>query len=65
MEGSYPYDIFHGTYGEALLQLLGDMAYRRVFSTPEIFKMEVAESVILDFLMNKFVNAVIYYYTDV
>ncbi len=65
MEGSYPYDIFHGTYGEELMQLLGDMAYRRVFSTPDIFKMEVAESVILDFLMNKFVNAVIYYDTDV
>lgn len=65
MEGSYPYDIFRGTYGEELMDLLGDMAYRRVFTTPDIFKMEVAESVILDFLMNKFVNAVIYYDTDV
>lgn len=65
MEGSYCYDIFHETYGEDLMNLLGDMAYRRVFTTPDIFKMEVAESVILDFLMNKFVNAVIYYDTDV
>lgn len=65
MEGSYPYDIFRGTYGEELMDLLGDMAYRRVFTTPDIFKMEVAESVILDFLMSKFVNAVIYYDTDV
>lgn len=65
MEGSYPYDIFKGTYGEDLMDLLGDMAYRRVFSTPDIYKMEVAESVILDFLLNKFVNAVIYYDTDV
>lgn len=65
MEGLYPYDIFHQTNGEKLMELLGDMAYRRVFSTPDIYKMEVAESVILDFLMNRFMNAIIYYDTDV
>lgn len=63
MEGTYGYDIFHGTYGEELMELLGDMAYRRVFTTPDIFKMEVAESVILDFLMTKFVHAIIHYDT--
>ena len=65
MEGTYGQDIFQGTYGEGLMELLGDMAYRRVFTTPTIYKMEVAESVILDFLMDKFVNAVLYYDTDV
>lgn len=65
MDGAYGKDIFHGTYGEGLMKLLGDMAYRRVFVTPEIYKMEVAESVILDFLMDKFVKAVLYYDTDV
>lgn len=65
MEGTYGQDIFKGTYGEALMELLGDMAYRRVFTTPTIYKMEVAESVILDFLMDKFVKAVLYYDTDV
>lgn len=65
MDGTYGKDIFHGTYGENLIHLLGDMAYRRVFTTPAIYKMEVAESVILDFLMDKFVKAVIYYDTDV
>ncbi len=65
MEGTYTHDIFSGTSGEALMELLGDMAYRRVFSTPDIFKMEVAESVILDFLMNKFVKAIIPYDTEV
>lgn len=65
MDGTYQYDIFHGTYGEALMHLLGDMAYRRVFATPEIYKMEVAESVIMDFLLTKFVDAVIYYDTEV
>lgn len=65
MNGTYERDIFAGTYAEGLMDLLGDMAYRRVFTTPAIYKMEVAESVILNFLMDKFVNAVLYYDTDV
>lgn len=65
MEGTYGKDIFCGTYGEGLMHLLGDMAYRRVFTTPSIYKMEVAEWVIMDFLMDKFVKAVLYYDTDV
>ena len=65
MDGTYGKDIFDGTYGQGLMHLLGDMAFRRVFTTPTIYKMEVAESVILDFLMDKFVSAVLYYDTDV
>lgn len=65
MEGTYGKDIFYGTYGQGLIRLLQDMAYRRVFITPVIYKMEVAESVILDFLMDKFIKAVLYYDTDV
>ena len=65
MEGTYGKDIFSGTYGEGLMNLLGDMAYRRVFTTPDIYKMEVGESVILNFLMDKFVHAILYYDTEV
>ena len=65
MEGTYKHDLFYHTFAEKLMDLLGDMAYRRVFTTPKIYKMEVAESVMLDFLMDKFVKAVIYYDTDV
>ena len=65
MEGIYGNDIFKGTYGENLIHLLQDMAYRRVFTTPAIHKMEMKESVILRFLLNKFVKAAIYYDTDV
>ena len=36
MDGEYGYDLFHGTYGEKLMNLLGDIAYRRVFSTSVI-----------------------------
>ncbi len=64
MAGTYEHDIFHCTYGEKLMSLLGNMAYERVFTTPAIYSMEVAESVILDFLMDKFMKAVLYYDTD-
>ena len=64
MEGSYGKDIFSGTYGENLMKLLGDMAYEKVFISADIYKMEVAESEIMDFLMDKFVKAILYYDTD-
>ena len=65
MAGTFGQDLFYGTYGERLMELLGDMAYRRVFSSMKIYKMEVAESAILDNLMDKLVRAVLYYDTDV
>lgn len=64
MCGTYCYDLFHGTFAEPLMDLLGDMAYRHVFTSPAIYKMEVTEAVILDFLMDKLVHAVLYYDTD-
>ena len=65
MAGTFRHDLFYGTYGEKLMDLLGDMAYRHVFSSMEIYKMEVAESAILDNLMDKLVRAALYYDTDV
>lgn len=61
MEGTYKFDLFHGTSAEELMELLGDMAHRRVFTSYQIYKMEVIESAILNFLMDRFVKAVIYY----
>ena len=55
MDGSFRKDLFYGTYGEKLMDLLGDMAQRRVFSTREIYKMEVYESTILNYLMDRLV----------
>lgn len=65
MAGTFRYDLFYGTFGEKLMDLLGDMAFLRVFSSMEIYKMEVAESAILNNLMEKLVRAVLYYDTDV
>ena len=64
MSGTYCYDLFHGTYGEKLMNLLGDIAYRHVFSTSVIYKMEMSEAVMRDFLLDKFVKAAIDYDTD-
>ncbi len=64
MEGTYGKDLFSGTYGEKLMDLLGDMAYRHVFSSRAIYKMELTESTILNFLMDRLVQAVLYYDTD-
>lgn len=63
MEGTYTQDIFCGTEAEPFMQLLGDLAYRLVFSSEPIYKMEVAEASIINFLMERFVAAVMKYDT--
>lgn len=64
MDGTYEHDLFHGTFGESLMFLLGDMAYRRVFTSSTIYRLEMRESVILKYLMAEFVKAAIKYDTD-
>lgn len=61
MNGTYKYDLFYRTFAEKLMDLLGDLAYREVFTSDAIFKMEVAESSVLNYLMNKFVSAIVKY----
>ena len=63
MEGTFGRDLFSGTFGEPLMDLLGDLAYRRVFTSRAIYEMELTESAILDFLMERLVHAVLYYDT--
>jgi len=63
MSGTYKYDLFHGTFAEPLMKLLGSIAYRYVFTSTAIYKMEVSEQVILDFLMNKLVHAALLFDT--
>lgn len=63
MEGSFTHDLFEGTSGAPLMELLGTMAERRVFSSPAIYKMELTESTILNFLMDRLVRAVLNYDT--
>ena len=64
MAGTFQRDLFRGTFGEKLMECLGNIAYRYVFSSREIYRMEVKEAVILDFLMERMIQAVLYYDTD-
>ncbi len=59
MYGKYHKDLFAGTKAEELMEMLGHIAETYVFMTDEIYKMEVAESRILSFLMEKFVAAAV------
>ena len=63
MTGEYKQDLFTDTFGEKLMNLLGDIAYRYVFTSEAIYKMEVSESLIINFLMDCFVKAIIKYDT--
>ncbi len=61
MNGDYKHDLFYRTFAEKLMDLLGDLAFREVFTSDAIYRMEVAESTMINFLMNKFMTAVVYY----
>ena len=61
MEGTYKHDLFYGTFAEELMELLGRMAYQQVFTSGPIYRMEVAEAVMIDYLMDCFVSAIIKY----
>lgn len=64
MEGKYTKELLHGTDGERLAWALGDIAYRYAFISQPILKLEIAAERIMDFLLEKFMDAVIYYDTD-
>lgn len=61
MNGEYKHDLFYHTFAEKLMDLLGDFAFREVFTSDAIYRMEVSESAMIDFLMEKFVSAAIKY----
>lgn len=61
MKGEYKKDLFYHTFAEKLMDLLGELAYREVFTSEPIYRMEVAEAAMLDFLLDKFMTAIIKY----
>lgn len=66
MDGSYGAhgeDLFTGTDGESMMDALGEIAYRYAFQITPILKLEIAAQRILDFLLDVFVHAVLYYDT--
>lgn len=61
MAGEYEHDLFYHTFAEKLMDMLGDLAFREVFTSDTIYRMEVAEATMIDYLMDRFVSAVIKY----
>lgn len=61
MQGTYGHDLFYQTFAERLMNLLGDLAFREVFTSEPIYRMEVTEATMLDFLLDKFMTAIIKY----
>ena len=61
MKGCCGHDLFYQTFAQRLMDLLGDLASREVFTSDAIYKMEVAEGAMLDFLLDMFIGAVVEY----
>lgn len=64
MDGSYNRDLFSQSPVEKIMKALGDIAYRYAFISRPIFKLEIAAESIFNFLLEKFVDAVLYYDTE-
>ncbi len=63
MAGTYTKELMAGTEAELLRDALGDIAYRYAFVSKPILKLEIAAETIFNFLLDKFVDAVLYYDT--
>ncbi|MDO5574516.1 MAG: deoxyguanosinetriphosphate triphosphohydrolase, partial [bacterium] len=64
MEGTYAKDLFAGTDVKLMMDVLGDVAYRYAFISKPILKLEIAADSVFRFLLERFVDAVIYYDTE-
>ncbi|MDE6433695.1 MAG: dNTP triphosphohydrolase [Lachnospiraceae bacterium] len=61
LQGTYPNDLFDNSHSHYLIRFLKDIAVKYIFDSPELLKLEVAASEILQFLLDKFCFAIIDY----
>lgn len=64
MAGTYTKELVEETEINLLMKALKDIAYRYAFISKPILKLEIAAETIFNFLLDKFVDAAIYYDTD-
>lgn len=64
MDGTYTKDLFKGSNVETMMKALGGIAYQYAFISKPILKLEIASESMFCFLLDEFVDAVIYYDTD-
>lgn len=65
MDGTFDNEILTVSHGNAIIKALGDIAYRYVFRSKPILKMEISAGNMINFLLDKFIPAAIHYDTDV
>ncbi len=64
MDGSYRSDLFEYTYAKGQIKLLQDVAYRYAFTSMPIYKLEISANTVLNFHLEHFVKAALYYDTE-
>ena len=64
MNGEMKTDIFKDTEIEEIVKELKKLATKKVFNSKAIIKMEIAANNILSFFLENFMNAFLYYDTD-
>lgn len=64
MQGSFHRDLFEGCLAGWVLDVLGDLAYRYVFSSRMIVSLEVSADAVIGGLLDKFVPACVHYDTE-
>lgn len=63
MNGELKNDLFKGTEAEKLLKVLKKIAFKEVFESKAILKMEIAANNIINYFLTNFVNSVLYWDT--
>lgn len=61
MSGTYKEELFHDTFHENTVKVFKKIMQKYVFDSKSLLKIEIASKNILDFLLNNFVGAVLYY----
>lgn len=64
MSGTYTKELLADTEMEKLAKMLSDIAFRYAFNSKAILKLEIAAETMLNFLLDKFVDAAIPFDTD-
>lgn len=65
MDGTFTKEILKVSYGNALSDALGKIAYDYVFRSKAILKMEITAGNIINFLLDKFIPAALHYDTGI
>lgn len=64
MSGDFGSELLKKSYANTLAYALGDIAYKYAFCSSSILKLEISAGTIIDFLLDKFVNAAINFDTN-